>query len=114
MVVIRLCNMIVPTARHLFIQEDFEKNAHNHANNIDNIVFSDASRNIAFEDRLKQILDRWIFEASIAFGVGNLRRLKLPVLVFEKTPPNEPKIFERIKLSVNYTMNGKIDNENKA
>ena len=75
--------------------------------------------NLAFEEKLAQILDAWIFEASIAFGVGNLRRLKLPVAIFEKDPQNsmvkqqaEKKQTEKITkiLSLNYTMNGKIQN----
>ena len=79
--------------------------------------FSDAEMNVAFNDRLATLLDTWIFEASIAFGVGNLRRLLMPVVVFEKTSPNlveQPEKFvdkssksERIILSLNYTMNGK-------
>jgi hypothetical protein len=73
--------------------------------------------NVGFNDRLATLLETWIFEASIAFGVGNLRRLLMPVVVFEKTPPNiveQPKKLvdntrksERIILSLNYTMNGK-------
>ena len=76
--------------------------------------FSDAEMNVAFNDRLATLLDTWIFEASIAFGVGNLRRLLMPVVVFEKTSPNlveklvdKSSKSERIILSLNYTMNGK-------
>ena len=81
--------------------------------------YSDAAMNLAFEDRLAQILDAWIFEASIAFGVGNLRRLKLPVAIFEKDPHlskdgQQPEknlnieIRKTLILSLNYTMNGKM------
>ena len=73
--------------------------------------------NVGFNDRLATLLDTWIFEASIAFGVGNLRRLLMPVVVFEKTSPNlveqpeklvdKSRKSERIILSLNYTMNGK-------
>ena len=79
--------------------------------------FSDAEMNVGFNDRLATLLDTWIFEASIAFGVGNLRRLLMPVVVFEKTSPNlvvqpeklvdKSRKSERIILSLNYTMNGK-------
>ena len=90
-------------------------------NTIERWVFfySDAAMNLAFEDRLAQILDAWIFEASIAFGVGNLRRLKLPVAIFEKDPHlskdgQQPEknlnieIRKTLILSLNYTMNGKM------
>ena len=73
--------------------------------------------NVGFNERLATLLDTWIFEASIAFGVGNLRRLLMPVVVFEKTSPNlveqpeklvdKSRKSERIVLSLNYTMNGK-------
>ena len=95
-----------------------------YANSIGDIFFfSGAEMNVAFDDRLDTLLDKWIFEASIAFGVGNLRRLLMPVVVFEKTSPNlveqpeklvdKSRKSERIILSLNYTMNGKnqfIDN----
>ena len=78
---------------------------------------SDVEMNVGFNDRLATLLDTWIFEASIAFGVGNLRRLLMPVVVFEKTSPNlveqpeklvdKSRKSERIILSLNYTMNGK-------
>ena len=81
------------------------------------IFFSDDSMNVGFHERLAMLLDTWIFEASIAFGVGNLRRLLMPVVVFEKTPKNvilPNKISAKTKksepgiiLSLNYTMNGK-------
>ena len=90
-----------------------------YANSIGDIsfFFSDAEMNVGFNDRLATLLDTWIFEASIAFGVGNLRRLLMPVVVFEKTSPNlveqpeklvdKSRKSERIVLSLNYTMNGK-------
>ena len=83
----------------------------------DIFFFSDAEMNVGFNDRLATLLDTWLFEASIAFGVGNLRRLLMPVVVFEKTSPSlveqpeklvgESGKSERIILSLNYTMNGK-------
>lgn len=80
--------------------------------------FSDAKLNVGFEERLFQILSDWIFEASISFGLGNLQRLSLPLLIIEKSPIQGKKlnnilvnngrlIRRQLMLSINYSMNGK-------
>ena len=47
------------------------------------LISSDEERNIDFGSKLKEIVERWHHEASINYGLSNIKRLMLPLLVLE-------------------------------
>ena len=75
------------------------------------------SSTIEFKARLKTIFQKWLHEAAINFGLGNLYKLELQLLVFEEVLDDgiptqfRERGFESSRyliFSLIYTMNGKM------
>ena len=47
------------------------------------LISSDEKKNIDFGSKLKEMVVRWHHEASINYGLSNIKRLMLPLLVLE-------------------------------
>ena len=52
-------------------------------------IYSDETKNTGFGNKLHEMVNRWLHEASINYGVSNIKRLMLPLLVLETAPPDE-------------------------
>ena len=69
---------------------------------------------LAFQYRLKSIFLRWLHEVVINFGIGNLNKLELQILVFEDViDEQESKVKESeydtnryLQFSITFTING--------
>ena len=78
--------------------------------------FVDNLTDFNYQLKLQSIFERWLHEAAIDYGLGNLQKLVLQLFVLEDIidVENSTSLKERgyedtrtLSFSINYTMNGR-------